>query len=291
MTAGSRADADHGHGHADHGQDHDGHDRGLAGDLPALISRRRAVGLLAGGIGTALAACGSPSGGTARDAATSTAGATTTNPAQSGAVGEIPDETAGPFPADGSNGPDVLARSGVVRSDIRRSIGDASGVAEGVPTRLELRLVDVAGGGPLAGAAVYVWHCDRDGAYSMYDASAASENYLRGVQASGDDGRLAFTTIFPALYPGRWPHIHFEVYESIAAATAGAAKLKTSQIALPPQTCRLAYASEGYERSAQLLAGSSLDDDGVFSDGYAGQLATGSGSVERGLVLSLAVGL
>ena len=35
----------------------------------------------------------------------------------------IPEETAGPYPGDGSNGPDVLAESGVVRSDIRSSFG------------------------------------------------------------------------------------------------------------------------------------------------------------------------
>ena len=65
------------------------HDRGLAYDLPRLISRRRAVGLLAGGIGTAgLAACGS----SGDDVASSAPAADTT---------EIPEETAGPFPGTG----------------------------------------------------------------------------------------------------------------------------------------------------------------------------------------------
>ena len=40
------------------------------------------------------------------------------------ADGEIPEETAGPFPGDGSNGPNVLTESGVVRSDITASFGD-----------------------------------------------------------------------------------------------------------------------------------------------------------------------
>ena len=148
------------------------------------------------------------------------------------ATTEIPDETAGPFPGDGSNGPNVLAESGVVRSDITKSIGDLSGTAGGVPTTIEMTLLDVAGGGtPLAGAAVYVWHCDREGRYSMYDV--ADQNYLRGVQETGSDGKVTFKSIFPAAYSGRWPHIHFEVYESVAAATGSGAKLKTSQIALP----------------------------------------------------------
>lgn len=39
------------------------------------------------------------------------------------ADGEVPDETAGPYPGDGSNGPNVLTESGIVRSDIRPGFG------------------------------------------------------------------------------------------------------------------------------------------------------------------------
>src|SRR5438105_1337819 len=37
------------------------------------------------------------------------------------ACGKIPEETAGPFPAEGSNGPNVLNQTGIVRGDIRSS--------------------------------------------------------------------------------------------------------------------------------------------------------------------------
>ena len=186
----------------------------------------------------------------------------------------------------------MLSESGVVRRDITKSFGDASGVAEGVPTTLELKLVDVAGGGgPLAGAAVYVWHCDKAGRYSLYDGDVASENYLRGVQESDADGKLSFQTIFPAAYSGRWPHIHFEVYEDLDAATAASSKLRTSQIALPEDVCDRVFAAPGYEQSVQNLAGTSLESDMVFSDGYAGQLAKASGDAEQGVTLSLNVGV
>jgi protocatechuate 3,4-dioxygenase beta subunit len=251
------------------------HDRGLSFDMPKLISRRRALGLMAGGVtSAALAACGS----------SDTTGTTGT--------AEIPDETAGPYPGDGSNGPNALTESGVVRSDITTSFGDASGVAEGVPTAIEMTLLDVAAGGaPLAGAAVYVWHCDVEGRYSMYDEGVAGENYLRGVQESDGKGKVAFASIFPAAYSGRWPHIHFEVYESLDAATAGGSKLKTSQIALPQDTCELVYATEAYAQSAERLADTSLDGDMVFADGYAGQLATASGTVDDGMTIRLNVGV
>jgi protocatechuate 3,4-dioxygenase beta subunit len=262
--------------------DIDDHDRGLAFDLPKLISRRRALGVLAGSLTTAaLAACGSSS------SSSSPAGAWTAT-----ADGEIPEETAGPYPGDGANGPNVLTESGVVRSDITTSFGDASGVAAGVPTTIALTLLDVAGGGKgMAGAAVYLWHCNIDGHYSLYDQSIATENYLRGVQQSDANGKVTFKTVFPAAYDGRWPHIHFEVYESLDVATSAGAKLRTSQIALPKQACDLVYATSGYEQSVENLSRTSLDTDMVFSDGYASQLATMSGTVESGLAVRLNVGV
>ena len=265
----------------------DEHDLGLGHDLPRLLSRRRALGLFAGGLGAAaLAACGSSADGGGGGQA---AGTTATTKAD---ATEIPEETAGPFPGDGSNGPDALRESGVVRRDITSSFAGASGKADGVPTTIDIALLDVAAGGePLVGAAVYLWHCDRDGRYSMYDAAIASENYLRGVQESDKDGKLAFTSIFPAAYSGRWPHIHFEVYESLDAATAGGSKLRTSQLAIPKQACDAVYATGGYEASVQKLAQTSLESDMVFRDGHSSQLARWSGSPERGIALKLNVGV
>ena len=67
---------------------------------------------------------------------------------------------------------------------------------------------------------MYLWQCDRDGNYSLYSQAAASENYLRGAQEVDANGTVTFTSIFPACYSGRWPHIHFEVYGSLSDATS-----------------------------------------------------------------------
>jgi protocatechuate 3,4-dioxygenase beta subunit len=115
------------------------------------------------------------------------------------------------------------------------------------------------------------------------------ENYLRGVQAADANGRVSFTSIFPAAYSGRWPHIHFEIYPSLDEATVAGQPTATSQLALPAAVCDVVYASPGYEQSVSTMAQTSLDSDMVFSDGYASQLATVTGGVDAGYVATLAV--
>ena len=222
--------------------------------------------------------------GVATTAATAATAATTS-------CTEIPEETAGPFPGDGSNGPDVLAESGVVRTDIRSSFGSSSTTAEGVPMSITLRLLDLTNGcTPLAGAAVYVWHCDREGRYSLYSGGVEGENYLRGVQESDGDGAVTFQSVFPACYQGRWPHIHFEVYESLDAATGGGPPVATSQVAIPADACTAVYGTDGYEDSVAALAQVSLQRDNVFGDdGGASQLGAVTGDATAGYHVELTV--
>jgi protocatechuate 3,4-dioxygenase beta subunit len=100
---------------------------------------------------------------------------------------------------------------------------------------------------------------------------------------------VSFTTIFPACYPGRWPHIHFEVYPSVADATGGATALATSQLAIPEDACNQVYAADGYGQSVANLAAVTLESDMVFADGSAQQLASASGSAADGFALRLSV--
>jgi protocatechuate 3,4-dioxygenase beta subunit len=201
----------------------------------------------------------------------------------------IPEETGGPFPGDGTNGANALALKGIVRSDVRSSIVTSKTVAEGVPLKIELTINAVEGCKALAGAAVYIWHCDRDGQYSMYSESVLDENYLRGVQAARSDGKLEFITVVPGAYPGRWPHIHFEVYPTLAKATTGANAIATSQLAFPESMCKEVYATPGYESSLRNLKRLSLAKDGVFADGVDRQTPTITGTVSSGLTASLTI--
>jgi len=261
-------------------------DQGLEFDVGTLLSRRHALRMFGlGAAGLAVAACGGESSASTGSAGGSSV-ATTSD-------GEIPEETSGPYPGDGSNGPDVLEQSGIVRSDIRSSFGDSTGTAEGVPMTLELTLADLADDGtPFEGVAVYVWHCTREGGYSMYSEGVEDQNFLRGVQVADADGVVRFTSIFPACYDGRWPHIHFEVYPDRDSIADVANVIAISQVALPENICQTVYAEEGYEASVSNLANVSLSSDGVFGDdGGASQLATVTGGVEKGYAVSLNVGV
>ena len=258
-----------------HTGDHD-HGDGLHEDLVKLASRRDALRFFgAGGAAAILTTLGTASA----------LGATPT--------AKVPTETAGPYPGDGTNGPDVLDDSGIVRHDIRRSFGSSRTLAKGVPLRVNLTVTQAAKDyAPLAGAAVYLWHCDRAGRYSMYSSGVEDENYLRGIAKTDSDGTAWFKTIFPAAYSGRWPHIHFEVYASVTKAISNGPIVKTSQLALPKAACSKVYATSGYSASVRNLAQSSLSTDNVFSDDNAiHQLATVTGNVKSGFVASLTIGV
>lgn len=259
------------------------HHLGLAHDLRTM-SRRRALSFFAVGAAAAgVAAC-------APDTST---GETSSSATASAVAQTTPQETTGPYPGDGSNGPNVLIESGIVRSDIASSFGSYTGTAQGVPTTIRLTLQDLAKGGAAgSGMAVYVWHCNHDGEYSLYSADIADQNYLRGVQVADANGVVNFTSIFPACYDGRWPHIHFEVYDSLAVAVAGDNARLTSQIALPQEACTQVFTYDSaYAESITNLAKTTLATDNVFGDGWTAELATVTGTPATAMAITLTVGV
>lgn len=286
---------------------------GLRADLAQwqrLTARRRALSWLGGGgvglvLPWALMACG---GGDAQEsAATASAsesdstGSGSTAATSSSGCSTIPTETAGPYPADGSSASgqrlNVLDLSGIVRSDIRSSVGGATGTAQGVALTVTLTLVNTASScAALSGYAVYLWHCTREGGYSLYSSGVTDENFLRGVQVSDSQGQVTFSTVFPGCYDGRWPHIHFEIYPSLSTATDSSVVSdysKVSQLALPAAACQQVYGmATGYGASVSNFTNVSLASDNVFgSDSAALQLATVSGNVTDGFVATLQVGV
>ena len=267
-------------------------DQGAAFDIRTLVTRRGILGLAGLGVGAMVLAACAPSGGGSTSESTSTSDTgTTSGSSTTTAAGEIPDETAGPYPGDGSNGPDVLEDSGIVRQDITTSI-DGSATVDGIPLTFEFQVVDLANGSvPFEGVAVYAWHCTAEGEYSMYSSGLEDVTYLRGVQVADAEGKVSFTSIFPGCYSGRWPHIHFEVYPDLASITDSANAIATSQLALPEDVCATVYADSRYPGSTQNLSQTSLSGDNVFGDDSGAlQLATVAGG-GSGYTATLVVGV
>ena len=196
---------------------------------PREINRRRALGLLGAGLGTAVVvACGGSGDGDDASSGSATTAATTgdatggttprtdATPAGAAVAAEMfagaascaltPTATEGPYYIDVDN----------VRSDIRE---DRSGTR----LRLATRVLDSDGCTPVKDALFEVWHCDAGGLYSGFEASSRGQGgsrstdttrYLRGAQITNADGIAELTTIYPGWYRGRTVHIHAKVFVS-----------------------------------------------------------------------------
>lgn len=184
-------------------------------------------------------------------------------------VAAMPEETAGPFPLHS-----LLDDPAIIRREIAHG-------RDGIALDIELRLLDVADGKPVTDAGVYVWHCDRDGAYSGY-GRYIGDRFCRGLQFADCDGRVRFRTIFPGWYAGRATHVHFQVY-----LTDGGRLASTSQFTFPEALVRAVQATHGYPVADPVAPG----QDFVFADGIGHQVARIDGTPADGLRATLDVGL
>ena len=163
----------------------------------------------------------------------------------------IPSETAGPFPLD------LTESQTFFRQDVRED-------RVGVRHDLKLKIIGSANCEPMPNTRVNIWHCDKDGNYSGY-ANQSGLTYLRGYQWTDANGEVTFTTIFPGWYNGRICHIHFQVWVSSVYAAI-------SQLTYPIPEKNAIYAANPtlYTKGADPL---NYNQDGIFADGYAFQLA------------------
>jgi len=116
-----------------------------------------------------------------------------------------PAQTEGPFypdrlPLDTDN--DLI----VINDSLKPSVGEI--------TWLTGRILGL-NGTPLKNAVVEIWQCDNNGAYlhsGTTNADKRDKNFQGfGRFLTGSTGEYLFRTIKPVPYPGRTPHIHFQV--------------------------------------------------------------------------------
>lgn len=180
-------------------------------------------------------------------------------------------ETEGPFP--------IKDPATLVKADIK---GDRSGVAMTVKINIKNKNSSCT---DLQGVLVDIWHCDAKGEYSEYGGTAmqqtnyTSVHWLRGRQTTDANGLATFTSIFPGWYSGRAPHIHVHIY------TSAGKSLLVTQIAFPKDICDTVYTTAADYKSHG-LQDTTNERDNVFSDGYANELATVTGSVSAGYTLT-----
>lgn len=177
-------------------------------------------------------------------------------------------ETAGPYPTKDPASLQMV--------DIR---SDRTGVDLTVEITIQNKNAACAA---LQGALVDIWHCDKDGNYSEY-SSLASVHFLRGRQVTGNNGKVAFTTIFPGWYNGRATHIHVHIYSATGTS------LLVTQIAFPEGTNSAvalvnAASDKGYTKGMNGYTYNASDN--VFSDGVSTELAAITGSVAAGYALT-----
>ena len=201
-------------------------DRAAADTAAAVLTRRRALGLLgAVGLGAIAAACGgddTPSAQRSTSSSPTRSGSSATTPptSSSGASCVLtPEVTEGPYYIDAD----------LVRSDVTEG-------KPGTPVELAITVVDADTCAPVRDAAVDIWHCDAEGIYSGFEAASTgrpeaggpggsgaqdSTRYLRGTQVTGTDGVVTFHTIYPGWYRGRTVHIHTKVHADSSTRHTG----------------------------------------------------------------------
>ncbi len=209
-----------------------------------------------------------------------------------------PELTEGPYYLDGQ----------ILRQDITEG-------KPGVPLRLRIAVQDTTDCSPLANAAVEIWHCDAQGAYSGVagqnpgggTVDTASETFLRGIQLTDADGVVTFDTIYPGWYSGRTVHIHMKVEvngqivdiadDPDAVATGGETyegemTVHTGQLFFEDALTDEVLMTDAYQRGSS-QGHITNDEDSIFGDhdDEPGFLVDIAGDVATGLTGSIVVGV
>lgn len=169
------------------------------------------------------------------------------------------------------------------RSDIRAD-SKTKAVKPGVPLALTFLVSQVATNlcKPLPGAQVDIWHCDAGGLYSDERANnTVGQDFLRGYQVTGGDGRAKFTTVYPGWYPGRTVHVHFKLRLN--------GREFTSQLFFGETTTDKVFALEPYSGRGRRTTMNAADN--IYRNGGSQLLLDLTGDPAKGYAATFEVGM
>ncbi|KIY72338.1 aromatic compound dioxygenase, partial [Cylindrobasidium torrendii FP15055 ss-10] len=96
---------------------------------------------------------------------------------------------------------------------------------EGVPLVIDVGVIDTNTCEPLPGAFVDIWAANSTGVYGGYPAQLGAlernETFLRGGQATDENGIAEIKTLYPGFYQGRTAHVHTFIITDYEVADNG----------------------------------------------------------------------
>jgi protocatechuate 3,4-dioxygenase beta subunit len=203
------------------------------------LTRGRVLAWLGGlGVAALIPGCADDEGDSAAPTTTATTATTATTETTVDCI-LSPELTEGPFYVD----------LDLVRRDITEG-------RPGTALELSVKVVDGQSCEAMKDAAVDIWHCDADGAYSGVQGDPGT--FLRGIQMTDPAGEAGFQTIFPGWYSGRAVHIHVKVH-------VGGTDSYTGQLFFDEADTEAVYESEPY--NARPGPDTANEADGIFGQG------------------------
>ena len=149
---------------------------------------------------------------------------------------------------------------------VRRDITEGK---SGLPLDLRVNIVDVDACRSVEDAAVDVWHCDAEGAYSGVSGpgqdSTAGSTFLRGIQVTDSAGVAEFQTVYPGWYTGRAVHIHVKVH-------LGGSETYTGQLFFDEEVTAAVYEAEPY--ATRPTPDTTNSADGIFGQSGGATIVT-----------------